>query len=159
MKKTESQSKNCRTRRSERGKNRSPNLTEHTVAAIVEQITNWTGRLTWPALIDSVKSTLGIQYVRQTLHNNGSIRATFDAYKERTSRSGTADNKVEIHKQCVSGAGLEYQKLQLQIASLKRERELLLERFVRWSYNASTRGLSSDFLDRPLPEIDRSRER
>jgi hypothetical protein len=38
---------------------------------------------------------------------------------------------------------------------LKAENDRLLEQFVRWAYNASTRNLDEAFLSRPLPHVDR----
>lgn len=37
----------------------------------------------------------------------------------------------------------------------ERINEVLLEQFVRWAYNAGTRGLTEDFLNQPLPPPNR----
>jgi hypothetical protein len=46
-------------------------------------------------------------------------------------------------------------RLEVELAELKTRENLLLEQFVRWAYNASTRGLSGDFLNQPLPPTNR----
>lgn len=50
-------------------------------------------------------------------------------------------------------------RLEGETARLKSENKNLLEQFVVWAYNASTRGLSHDFLSRPLPRVDRDQTR
>ncbi len=40
---------------------------------------------------------------------------------------------------------------------LRMENERLLEQFVRWAYNAFSRGLNEQFLSRPLPPTNRQR--
>lgn len=39
---------------------------------------------------------------------------------------------------------------------LRNREALLLEQFVRWAYNAASRGLTEDFLNRPLPPTNRT---
>jgi hypothetical protein len=46
-------------------------------------------------------------------------------------------------------------RLEAQNERLRRENSSLLEQFVRWAYNASTRGLDKDFLNQPLPSVHR----
>jgi hypothetical protein len=46
-------------------------------------------------------------------------------------------------------------RLRQQVLQLQNENSLLIERFARWVYNASVRGLDEQFLDNPLPPIDR----
>ncbi|MNR59050.1 hypothetical protein D3C85_1802120 [compost metagenome] len=46
-------------------------------------------------------------------------------------------------------------RLESENQRLKAENSHLLERFVRWQYNALKRGLSQGVLDAPLPRIDR----
>ena len=45
-------------------------------------------------------------------------------------------------------------RLQQENAEL-RQHEMLLEKFHRWAYHASSRGLTLGFLDRPLPPLNR----
>lgn len=46
-------------------------------------------------------------------------------------------------------------RLESENRRLESENERLLEQFVRWAYNAHTRGLDQYLLDRPLPHVDR----
>ena len=38
---------------------------------------------------------------------------------------------------------------------MKDENNRFLAQFARWAYNAYTRGLDKDFLDQPLPSVNR----
>jgi hypothetical protein len=137
---------------------RSPNVTPEIIDCAIFMINGWNGRLTWPALIKAIQEAKGIEYARQTLHNNGSIRSAYLAYQERrrphapkASSSLRSDEGSESERAQVA-------RLNQRIAQLTKERDLLLERFARWAYNASSRGLTADLLDAPLPQIDRQRE-
>ncbi len=46
-------------------------------------------------------------------------------------------------------------RLESENQRIKAENERLLERFIRWQYNAQKRGLSQAVLDAYLPVIDR----
>jgi len=50
-------------------------------------------------------------------------------------------------------------RLQQENAELRRREMLLLEQFHRWAYHASSRGLTQDFLDQPLPPLNRKGNR
>jgi len=47
--------------------------------------------------------------------------------------------------------------LQSENEMLKRKNDALLERFVKWQYNAYKNGLTEAQLEEPLPRIDRER--
>ncbi|HTR05360.1 MAG TPA: hypothetical protein VMJ11_01585, partial [Paraburkholderia sp.] len=42
---------------------------------------------------------------------------------------------------------------------LEAENNALLEQFARWAYNAQTRNLTKEFLNNPLPAVDRERSK
>jgi len=139
---------------------RSPNVTPEIVEAALSIISNWNGRLTWPALVKGIQEAKGIEYARQTLHNHGGIRSAYLAYQAlRRPSEPEAPSALPRH----ADAGSESERAQVarlnqRIAQLTKERDLLLERFARWAYNASSRGLTADILDAPLPRIDRQRQ-
>lgn len=139
-------------------KRRSPNLTPELVSAIVGLIRQWRGRLTWPALIEAIEQTKHITYTRQALAKHGAIFSAYASYKELPSADGSArkrrvgSGEVELVLEALDKANDE-------ILRLKAENERLLGQFVRWAYNASQRGLTEDYLNQPLPEAPRRRER
>lgn len=139
-------------------KRRSPNLTPELVSEIVGLIRQWRGRLTWPALIEAIEQTKRITYTRQALAKHEAISSAYDSYKELPSADGSArkrragSGEVELVLE-------ELDKAKDEILRLKAENERLLGQFVRWAYNASQRGLTEDYLNQPLTEAPRKRER
>jgi hypothetical protein len=46
-------------------------------------------------------------------------------------------------------------RLERENTELRKREMLLLEQFHRWAYHASSRGLTQEFLDQPLPPLNR----
>jgi hypothetical protein len=46
-------------------------------------------------------------------------------------------------------------RLEAKLERLERENAHLMEKFVRWAYNAHQKGLTEQYLDTPLGIIDR----
>lgn len=139
-------------------KRRSPNLSADLVSEIVGLIHQWRGRLTWPALIDAIERSMQVTYTRQALAKHSAISSAYNDYKELPSDRGPArkrrrgSGEVELVLE-------ELDKTKAEVLRLKAENERLLGQFVRWAYNASQRGLAEDYLNQPLPEGPRKRER
>lgn len=130
---------------------RARNLTDADIEAIVRILDGAGGRLTWAALIDRVERDLGCRYTRQALHKHARIQSAFAA-QQRAAADGEREKKPS-----------EMQLLSDRIARLKSENERLeaensqlLEQFARWAYNASIRNIDPEYLNRPLPPIDRA---
>lgn len=126
---------------------RAPNLNEERIETIVAIIRGWQGRLTWQALCETVARRVGARYTRQALHNHTRIRAAYEVYRQEARPSAPNER--------LSAAERRVLELQREIRELEKVRDTLLEKFARWSYNASLRGLDENFLDQPLPRIDR----
>lgn len=131
---------------------RSPNLTADRVASIVEIVRAWEGRLTWPALIKAVAKKMNCTYTRQALFNQELIRVAYETY--RATNSGAIGSGRPVSAALKSALD-RARRLELELGEAKRREGLLLEQFVRWAYNASSRGLSSEFLNQPLPPTNR----
>lgn len=131
---------------------RSRNLTPDAIEQIVSILDGWSGKLTWDLLIQSVARRLRGTYTRQTLHKHELIRRAFILRKQTLSTS------VGVKK--VSSPDLQVAhdyiaRLKGENERLHMENDRLLEQFVRWAYNAYSRGLDEQFLSRPLPAINR----
>lgn len=131
--------------------NRSPNLTPDRIDAVVEIIRGWDGRLTWPALIKAVAKKLYATYTRQALYKQERIRVAYEAYRETNDGTPGARPVPAALKASMERV----QRLEQENAELKKREALLLEQFVRWAYNAASRGLSEDFLNQALPPTNR----
>ena len=130
---------------------RAPTLDARRIDLVVGVIREWQGRLTWEALCAAVERKTGDLYTRQALNNHVPIRAAYEAYRARP-----APSQAEKH---LSATERRVRTLQAEVLELQKVRDALLEKFVRWAYNAALRGLDEIFLDRPLPQIDRTRNR
>lgn len=130
---------------------RSPNLTPQRIDKIIDIIHGWEGRLTWPALIKAVAAKMHATYTRQALFKQERIRVAYEIY--RVSKPNAAVGKPV--SAALKASMERIQRLELENAELKKREALLLEQFVRWAYNASTRGLSEVFLNQTLPPTNR----
>ncbi len=138
----------------EKLKKRSKNLDDQVILSIVEILDGWKGKLTWNLLIDEIEKRLYQRYTRQALFAHERIRNAFDLKKEDI--PFVLDNG---RKKCGPEAVMEnerHNRLLSENERLKSENQRLLEQFNRWAYNAYTRGLTPEFLNQPLPVINRA---
>lgn len=130
---------------------RSPNLTSERIDTIIEIIHSWDGRLTWSALIKAVDQKMHCNYTRQALYKQERIRIAFEVYRTRNDNA-TSTRQVPIAlRACVERV----KRLEQENLELKKREALLLEQFVRWAYNAASRGLTENFLNQALPSTNR----
>jgi hypothetical protein len=133
---------------------REKNLDDEVIGAIVQVLDGWSGKLSWETLIDAIEMRAGLRYTRQALHRHERIRLAFTVRKKAL--SGSAD---EQHREAVSPelqVALErIARLEAENQRLAAENNNLLDQFVRWAYNAHTRNLGKEFLNKPLPGVDR----
>lgn len=136
---------------------REKNLDEAAIEEVVQVLDGWQGKLTWDLLVKAVAQRTGRTYTRQAFHRHQRISETFQLCKQQVSRSRplteksperlSADEVKALIDRC---ARLEGENARLRVVN-----ERLLLQFEVWLYNAHTRGLDADFLNRPLPSIDR----
>lgn len=130
---------------------RSPNLTPEKIAAIVEIIRTWDGRLTWSGLVSEISKRTNATYTRQALYKHESIRIAYETYRE------TGSDKAEGRpvSAALKASTERVKRLEMENAELRKREALLIEQFVRWAYNASMRGLTEDFLNQAMPPTNR----
>lgn len=132
---------------------RAKNLDDAGIKEIVEILDGWSEKLTWDLLIDAINFRTHNEYTRQTLHKHERIRNAFDLRKIALADGDTTVRSVrspELQKALERIA-----RLEVETKRMESENTQLLEQFVRWAYNAHTRGLDSNFLNRPLPPVSR----
>lgn len=136
-------------------KGRAKNLNEDAIGVIVAVLDGWSGKLTWDLLIDVIERRLFVRYTRQALDKRARVKVAYQVAKRRISFG--QDNKsnkklstieVELLDQRIS-------RLEAENSRLKVENERLLEQFVTWGYNAYLKGLTKEYLNTPLPRVDR----
>ena len=133
---------------------RARNLDDAGIKDIVEILDGWSEKLTWDLLIEAINFRTHNKYTRQALHKHQRIKNAFELCKARLADSDVAIRNVrspELQKALERIARVEAENKRLE-----SENNQLLEQFVRWAYNAHTRGLESDFLNQPLPPVNRS---
>lgn len=118
---------------------------------IVGLIDGWEGKLAWEALCDAIEPLIGSRPTRQTLNSHEKIKSAFTHHKARL-KSGFISTKRPAS---LSIAEQRIRRLEAENHRLQRENERLLERFMRWQYNAHKFNVSADKLDAPLPFVDR----
>jgi hypothetical protein len=133
---------------------RTKNLDDETIQNLAAMLDGWSGKLTWNLFIEAIDRRYGLRYTRQALHAHESIRLAFEVRKralsagdgEPTAFDGPPELKVALDENA---------RLNGENQRLQAENQALLEQFVRWVYNASKRNLTLDFLNQPLPTVDR----
>ncbi|MNJ26543.1 hypothetical protein D3C77_210290 [compost metagenome] len=126
-------------------------LTTKDIELLVGLIDGWNGKLTWDALCDGAEGLIGTRPTRQTLNARARIKCAFGD-KKTQQKAGFQPTKRPAS---LAIAEQRIHRLESENQRLKAENNHLLERFVRWQYNALKRGLSQGVLDAPLPRIDR----
>lgn len=132
---------------------RERNLDDTIVALIVEVLDGWSGRLSWEALIEAIARRAGLSYTRQTLHRHERIRLAFAVRKKAL--SGQIEQPHEWLPPELQVALDRIARLEAENQRLAAENHNLLEQFARWAYNPQTRNLTKEFLNEPLPGVDR----
>lgn len=133
------------------GKSRAKNLTDSDIEDIIGILDGWSGKLTWDLLVEAIEKRKTAKYTRQALFNHERIKAAFQSIKKSPAK---APKKFASTPE-LQAAMDTIDRLSSANERLKLENNLLLEQFVRWSYNAHTRGLSEGFLNQPLPDVNR----
>jgi dsDNA-specific endonuclease/ATPase MutS2 len=118
---------------------------------IVRLIDAWEGKLGWEALCDATEPLIGTRPTRQTLNAHERIKSAF-AHQKKRLKSGFISIKRPAS---LSIAEQRIRRLEAENSRLQREINQLLERFIRWQYNAHKFNVSADKLDAPLPFVDR----
>ena len=134
-------------------KKRSKNLGDAEIKQIAEILDGWSGKLTWELLIDAIELRMFSRYTRQALYKHERIRHAFEHKKNELSE-GRKDVKRVASPQLQIALD-RIARLESENRRLESENNLLLEQFSRWAYNAHTRGLDHEFLNRPLPSVNR----
>lgn len=136
-------------------KSRAKNLDDKSIELIVGVLDGWSGKLTWGMLVDEVEKRTRARYTRQALDKHARIKAAYQLTKERLSAVPRSDRKYKLSAPEVEALTERYKRLEAENRRLKAENERLLEQFVTWAYNAHLKGVTKEFLNNPLPRVDR----
>lgn len=133
---------------------RERNLSDEDIVRIVEILDSWNGKLTWELFIAAIEKRLFARYTRQALHKHARIKDAFSHRKAALSNNGERPRKTASSPELQLALD-RIDRLTGEVERLNAENTRLLEQFVRWAYNAHTRGLDEGFLNRSLPPVNR----
>lgn len=133
---------------------RSENLTDELIEKIVKVLDGWSGKLTWNKLIDEIEFRTKNRYTRQTLAKHQRIKDAYNLTKDRVS-----DGVKELPNMSSEVAALiqKVKRIEAENERLNFENERLLAQFARWAYNAHSKGVTKEMLDKPLTPVDRGK--
>lgn len=140
-------------------KSRAKNVDGSVLETIVGILDGWSGKLTWELLIDRVEQHMKARYTRQALDRHVRIKDAYTLAKQRTGEGPIVATRRELSPAAVAALEESLERMKARNERLTLENERLFEQFVRWAYNAHLRGLTKEFLDTPLPGVDRERTR
>lgn len=123
---------------------------------IISVLDGWKGKLTWDKLIKAIEERSNIKYTRQALFNHTRIKLAFQNCKSRSENSTVKPTEAKENNPAILLLKNRIDRLEAENSRLQLENERLLEQFVRWAYNAHLRGLDKNFLNNPLPIVDRA---
>jgi hypothetical protein len=124
--------------------------------SVLDIIRTWNGKLTWAALLKQIRPKMG-SFTRQALGRHAAIQR---AYSERKriladqrshDRPGHDGMSAEMRAALATVERLDAQNKRQALALAE-----LNEKFVRWNYNATRRGMTEEQLDQPMPAVPRS---
>mgnify|MGYP000878855953 FL=1 len=134
-------------------KKRSKNLGDAEIKQIVEILDGWSDKLSWELLIDAIELRMFNRYTRQALYKHERVRHAFELRKNELAGGGKDVKRVTSPQ--IQLALERIARLDAENGRLESENNRLLEQFARWAYNAHTRGLDHEFLNRALPSVNR----
>jgi hypothetical protein len=126
-------------------------LNDADIEKAVRLLDAWSDKLTWDRFLAVLATEVGHLYTKPGLRKHGRLVNAWEMAQARlrdsTKRSGARGNgDAAIAHACNRIASLEAEN-----ARIEQENRDLLERFVRWSYNATIHGLAPEQLDREIP--------
>lgn len=138
-------------------KSRAKNLDDNTIEIIIGVLDGWSGKLTWDLLADVIAKRTGSHYTRQALDKHTRIKMAFQLRKEKLTGVPQATRRRKLSEAETDALMQRYERLQAENERLVRENDRLLEKFQTWLYNAHLKGLAPEYLNMPLPSVNRER--
>jgi predicted nuclease with TOPRIM domain len=131
-------------------------LSQKDVHDITNLIDDWKGpKFTWELLCKQITNKLGFKTTRQTLPEYKSID---EAYKLQKKRIKNKKEDKPFKPRSAQYYIDENEKLKLKVERLEKENSSLKEQFILWMYNANSRNVGIDILNKPLPSVDKNSE-
>jgi hypothetical protein len=127
-----------------------PRLTDADIEKAVRLLDGWSGKLTWDRYLAVLKTEIGHLYTKPGMRKHARIVNAWDMAQQRLSKGALAVGARNYGDAAIAHAHHTIASLKAENQRLKQENRDLLERFLRWSYNAASRGLTEQTLDRDV---------
>lgn len=129
---------------------KAPRLNDEDIEKAVRLLESWHGKLTWDRYLPVLAGQIGHTYTKMAMHKHPKVMVAWDAAKMRLQANGLGtihgNQVIELAKRRISELEAKNERLEL-------ENHQLLEKFLRWSYNAKGRGMTPADLDKELPKF------
>ena len=140
-------------------KSRAKNIDDGAIELIVGVLDGWSGKLSWDLLAEAIEKRTRVRYTRQALDKHARIKTAFRLTKQRLSGAPRAERKHKLSEAETEALAQRHERLLAENERLRCENNRLLEQFQTWLYNAHLKGLTREYLNTPLPSVDRERTR
>ena len=135
-------------------KTRARVIDENVIEVVLHILDGWKGKLTWDSLIAAIKASMSTEYTRQALAGHQRIANAFVIRKAELAKNKgrrlSGDAKTDGLMETISRLKAENKRLESEVNHYR-------EMFIRWTYNAQKRGLTSEALDAPLAAVHRGK--
>jgi hypothetical protein len=125
-------------------------LTDVDIEKAVRLLDGWTGKLTWERYLVVLQTEIGHLYTKPGIRKHARIVNAWEMAHKRLTESMRSVGVRSNGDAAIAHARQKILSLKAENERLKQENRDLLERYLRWSYNAASRGLSPDDLDREV---------
>lgn len=130
-----------------------PRLRDVDIETAVRLLDGWTGKLTWDRYLAILSTELGHLYTKPGLRKHARILNAWNMAQRRLKEDISKIGAKEHGDAAVAQSHRKIAVLRAENARLIQENRDLLERFLRWSHNATVAGLSPERLDEPILAI------
>ncbi|MBV5322674.1 MAG: hypothetical protein JZU60_02430 [Ilumatobacteraceae bacterium] len=129
------------------GKRRARVINDDVIEVVLHILDGWKGKLTWDALIAAVKASISAEYTRQALSGHKRIADAFVLRKgglaKEVGKKPSGDARINGYLETISRLKAENQRLTSELNNYR-------EMFIRWTFNAQKKNLTSELLNRPM---------
>lgn len=139
-------------------KHRARVIDDDVIEVVLHILDGWKGKLTWDALIAAVRASISAEYTRQALAGHQRIAEAFVLRKSGLAKEAgklpSGDARINGYLESISRLKAENQRLAAEVNNYR-------EMFIRWTFNAQKKNLTSEFLNTPMlpPERDSTEEK
>lgn len=123
-------------------------LTDDDVRRITDLLKNWKFELTWDLLVKACSNILDIKTTRQALDRKVEIKEEF-GIRKRSLKTGVDET---ARPNSINAAHDRINRLTQRVQELESQNTRYREMFKLWQYNAESRGIGKDILERPMPK-------